>query len=173
MSVLKVQCAMLTAYTDVETIRALLGVNELEVEDSVILLPAYNLIAQEALLDLNPATLTMYGITAAADPKTSLQRRYYESVRLFTAASVAKSLLPALSMFAPQNLEDEKDKFKRFDNAVEKLRAGLDATTANMSAKILSLLNLLAPGSGGSAIAPFFRSFAGSVGIGNDPVTGV
>lgn len=163
---------MLTDYTSPDTVRALLGVHELEIEDAELMQPIHAFTITEGLLDIGAAVQTQYTAIAAtpAATRTSTQTRYYETVRFYSAALVAKAVLPALPMFAPQSLEDEKDKMKRFDGALDALQASLDATLANLKAKIVALVSILVPGT--PTASSVTRSFVSATGLAFDPVTG-
>jgi hypothetical protein len=163
---------MLTDFTSPETIRALLGVHELELEDAELLQPIHAFTVTEGLLDIGGAVQTQYAVIAALAPssRTATQTRYYETVRFYSAALVAQAVLPALPMFAPQSLEDEKDKMKRFDGALDAIKDSLNATLTNLKAKIVALIAVLVPGA--ITVTAVKRSFVSATGIATDPVTG-
>jgi hypothetical protein len=163
---------MLTDFTSPDTIRALLGVHELEIEDAELLQPMHAFTITEGLLDIGAAVPTQYAAIAAtpAATRTATETRYYETVRFYSAALVAQAVLPALPMFAPQSLEDEKDKMKRFDGALDALKESLSATLTNLKAKIVALIAILVPGT--FTAASITRSFVSATGIAADPVTG-
>lgn len=162
---------MLTDYTDAPTIRALLGVNDLEIDDDTILLPAYEFVISEGLLDLGSSVPVMYTTVAALVSRTATQARYYEQVRLYSAALAAQALLPTLPMAVPKKLSDSKATLERVDDPYTRLEASLQALLSAMRAKILETLVLL--DSGATVSATTVRVFAGVVGLGTDPITGV
>jgi hypothetical protein len=167
---------MLTDYTDPDTIRRLLGVSHMELEDETIQLPMHELLVEQALEALGSGYLPLYQTVAVIAPETRTadQRRYYEVIRLYSAASAAKSFIPALAMFSFKSLSDSKASVTRQDNAEKALQGHMDSLLSTMKVKAAALLESLAPGTAGSPAATptFFTGFAAAVGLGFDPVVG-
>lgn len=162
---------MFSDYTDTISVRALLGVNDIELEDATILLPSSDLIISEGLLDLGASVLTMYATVAALSNRTASQTRFFEQVRLYSAALVASSLLGSLPMFASKKLTDSKAAFERVDDPYSRLAESLKGMLSWLRPRVLTSLLILDPGASVSAAGA--RRYASAVGLGTDPVTGV
>lgn len=162
---------MLSDYTDTETVRAMLGVNDIELEDATILLPASDLIISEGLLDLGASVPTMYATVLALSGRTANQTRFFEQVRTYSATLAANHLMGSLPMFAPKKLTDSKASFERVDDPHTRLAESLKGMLAWLRPRILASLLILDPG---ASIAPTSaRRYASVVGLGIDPITGV
>lgn len=163
---------MLSDYTDPTTVRALLGVNDLEIEDGQFLLPAYELVIESGLDNLSVNVAPLYAVIAAlpVNTRTISQTRFYNSVRLYSGLLVAKDLLPTLPMAAPRKIADEKAALERIADPYKLLEANLTQTLQTLAKRILATLAVLDPT---KAVTGVTRRFASSVGLVLDPVTGV
>jgi hypothetical protein len=162
---------MLSDYTDTLTIRGLLGVNELELEDEVILSPASDITITDGLLALGASVPTMYATVVAVVSKTADQARYYEQVRLYSACLVANSLLGTLPIAVPRKLTDSKATFERVDDPFTRLEASLKVMMNGLKGRILATLLVLDPSA--TVVTTVSRVYGSAVGLGADPVTGV
>lgn len=160
---------MLLNYTDPITVRALLGVSDLEIEDSQLSLPLYLLAIESGIDKLNENVLPMYLTLAGVTSKSLLQTRFYNSVRLYAGTLVALELLPTLPMAAPKRIMDEKASVERVNDPYALLVANMKATLDALGARILASMAILDPT---KAVTRVQRTFAVSVGLAIDPVTG-
>ena len=162
---------MLTDYTDPITIRALLGVSDLEIEDAQLGLPLYVLTIESGLDNLNVNVMAMYLSIGTMPPTTqsTLQKRFYSSVRLYAAGLVAVEILPTLPMAAPKRIGDEKAVLERINDPYALLVENLQATLDSLGKRILASLASLDPT---KSVFRVRRTFAASVGLATDPVTG-
>jgi hypothetical protein len=162
---------MLSDYTDTLTIRGLLGVNELELEDDAILSPTSDITITDGLLALGASVPTMYATVAALTSRTADQARYYEQVRLYSACLVASGLVGTLPIAVPRKLTDSKATLERVDDPFTRLEASLKGLLAALKGRILATLSVLDPNA--TVVATVSRVYGSAVGLGVDPVTGV
>jgi hypothetical protein len=162
---------MLVDYTDTPTIRGLLGVNELELEDADILGPTADITITDGLLDLGVSVPSMYATVAALSNRTADQARYYEQVRLYSACLVASSLVGTLPISVPRKLTDSKATLERVDDPFMRLEASLKGLMSTLKGRILATLLVLDPSA--TVTATVSRVYGSAVGLGVDPVTGV
>lgn len=162
---------MLNDYTTPDTVRALLGINELEVEDSQLALDIYNLAVEAGLDELSANALPMYETVKAVPEasRTATQKRYYSSVQLYAATLVALELLPSLPMAAPRKIGDEKAVLERVNDPFKMLSENLAASLAVLGNRIKATLAVLDPSFTPTVVT---RLFASAVGLPADPVTG-
>ncbi len=160
---------MLSDYTDPITVRALLGVSDLEIEDSQLSLPIYNLAIESGIDNLSVNVMPLYLTLAALTSRSLLQTRFYNSVRLYAGTLVALELLPTLPMAAPKRIMDEKASVERVTDPYALLVANMKATLDALGIRILASMGVLDPT---KTVTRLRRTFAVSVGLAVDPVTG-
>lgn len=162
---------MLNDYTTPDTVRALLGINDLEVEDYQLSLDVYNLAIESGLDDLSISVLPMYETVKAVPEsgRTSVQKRYYSSVQLYAATLVALALLPTLPLAAPRKIGDEKAVTERVNDPFKMLSDNLAGSLAVLGARIKAALAALDPSFTTNVVT---RLYASAVGLPTDPVTG-
>ena len=99
-----------------EEVRAILGVNDLELKDETLDLPIYSLGLEHSLRKLAPVlSSTFLAIhELPTDTRTQKQNDLYTATRLYSAYSVARQAGIALSMYGPKTISDEKASFSRF-----------------------------------------------------------
>ena len=160
---------MLLDYTDPITIRALLGVSDLEIEDSQLALPMYVLTIESGIDSLSTEVMPLFLTTTALTVQSPLQKRFCSSVKLYAGTLVALELLPTLPMAAPKRIMDEKASLERVNDPYALLVANMKATLDTLGNRILSSMATLDPT---KAVTRLRRTFAVSVGLVIDPVTG-
>ena len=160
---------MLTDYTDPITIRALLGISDLEIEDSQLGLPLYVLTVESGVDNLDRNVMPMFLATKDLPSQSLLQKRFCSSVRLYAGTLVALELLPTLPMAAPKRIGDEKAVLERVVDPYALLVANLKATLDSLGKRILTSMATLDPT---KTVTRLRRTFATSVGLAVDPVTG-
>jgi hypothetical protein len=162
---------MLTDYTSPDTVRALLGINDLEVEDAQLALEVYNLVVESGLDALSVTVLPLYETVKAVPEasRTPTQKRYYSSVQMYSATLVALELLPSLPMAVPRKIGDEKAITERVNDPFKLLSENLAASLAVLGTRIKATLTILDPGFVSTAVV---RRFASVVGLSPDPVIG-
>lgn len=162
---------MLSDYTTPDTVRALLGINDLEVEDAQLALEVYSLVVESGLDNLDLRVLPAYETVKAVPEagRTSTQRRYYSSVQVYSATLVALELVPSLPLAVPRRIGDEKAVVERVNDPFKSLQQNLAASLAVLGDRIKAALSLLDPSFSSTSVS---RRFASTVALNPDPVTG-
>lgn len=168
--------AVITDFTTADAIRALLGVSSLEIEDAVILLPNYLLQFQLEVEDIDKGVgglATHYATVKAITPasnRTAAEQRFFDLYNMFAAYSVARQLLAAVDMFAPQQISDSKAVFARKDEQTLRLEQALMAGCTLVRNRLLAAYLVYAPAADVATTEQ--RSYVAAVGLGSDPVLG-
>lgn len=159
----------LTTYPD---IRAVLGVSDEELEDTELALSIRSTNMTLVLEDLTPTFESLY--TGIADTpqgsRTALEQKFYLASRLYAAYVVASDLLTSLPLFSFKSVTDgkaETDRFDRFEDVRDGVRAGL----GSIRIRLALMLQTLEPGT--VASTPSLPGLVAGVTLGTDPVTGV
>jgi hypothetical protein len=166
----------LLTYTSYDAIRAVLGVAETEILDSVLALPMYDLqftLDLEALDNGGGKAAAQYTTCSAIliGARTANQQRYIDLINLLCAYSVAQKLLDNLPMFAPQTIQEGKASTVRAPDAHALVRRGVETMLAKLTNLINTLLQVLDPTA--NVTLTTTRRNISSVGLATDPVTGV
>ncbi len=106
-----------TTYTSYDQIRALLGVNDIELTDAMLGLEVYDAGLSEDLLDISEDLESDYALAEAASPRSAKEERLWRTTRLFASFSCAKRVGTSLSMFGPKDITDGKAGLSRFSDA--------------------------------------------------------
>jgi hypothetical protein len=162
---------MITAYTSPDSIRAILGVSEQELEDVTILDPVYSTVLDEALYDLGLDLPDHFAIVQETAPKTRTQARFVNVVATWSAYQVAQQLVLSVKMFAPKTIKSEKDQFDRILDPYSNLRGDIEAMLDNLKVKIGALYGELFPSEPAVPETPA-RTLVIASPLGTDPVTG-
>lgn len=106
-------------YTSYDEIRAVLGVNDVELADTTLALGVYANNLSAELEDIDTAVPAKFEEVDAIDEtqRTDAQRRFYDNTRLFATYAVAKQLLTSLPMFGPKDVSDSKAAISRFSDS--------------------------------------------------------
>lgn len=162
----------LTTYLQLAEVRAALGVNEIELKDTVLNLPVYEMGLIRELnkvsTSLPAAFSTVSGI--AEGERTELQALLYRSVHEFAVYAVAKQVGVSLASFAPKDVTDSKASVSRFaGESYKQTLSELDEIYAVTRAALGAGWSAY---SGGSASDPTPGVFFVASPRGVDPVTG-
>lgn len=106
----------LTKYCEFDEVRSALGVNALELKDTVLSLPVYTM---GLLRELNKVSLSLAaafsGIEAQSPAsRTDPEQALFEATRLFSVYAVARQVGVSLPTFAPKDVGDGKATASRF-----------------------------------------------------------
>ncbi len=159
----------LTDYCTTNSIRAVLGVSEEEIEDTVILDPVYAVTLQENLADVNSGIIAAF--VAIPGSPTAGELRFKELVQTYAAYQVAQILLTSVKMFAPQTITDSKAQTSRVNDPYADLRGEILGSLDYFIPRVRSAYSTLYPVA--SVATNTARVFALNAGIAFDPVTGV
>lgn len=160
---------LITDYCTTDDVRSVLGTNDEEITDSVILSIGYSVNLQERLYDLSP-TIEAYfeTLTAIATP-TANQQRLIDLIKSFASYVTAQALIGTGPLAMPKSIEDSKAKMTRIDDPFKDVREAIAGMLAYLSTKILALYASLVPG--GTVQATVTPVYFQAVGIATDPVT--
>lgn len=127
----------LTSYCGFDEVRSALGVNDVELKNTVLSLPVYEMgLLREfnrISLSLAAAFLAISGKSPGA--RTDAEKALYDATRLFSVYAVAKQVGVALPNFAPKDVGDGKASISRFAGEPFKLVLdGIDAYYQTMRA---------------------------------------
>ena len=159
-------------YTDILTIRALLGVNPIELRDATVMLPPYLLAVEEHLDMLSPALQPLFVNIKAmpTDSRNTLQTRLFFQVQTYSALMAAIEIMPSLPMAAPKSIGDGKAKLDRIADPYTALQESLKVSARVLAQRLLDTLIKLDPTT--ILAAKIIRNFAGVAPLAVDPVTG-
>lgn len=106
----------LTTYCDFAEVRSALGVNDLELADTVLGLPVYEMGLVRELNKVSTSLNAAFSSLAAKDPddRSGAEALLYDAVRLFSVFAVAKQSGVSLGNFAPKDISDGKASVSRF-----------------------------------------------------------
>jgi len=106
----------LTTYCSFDEVRSALGVNDLELKDSVLGLPVYEMGLVREFSKLSTSLNAAFSAAAALPPgdRTEQQNNLYDAGRLFSVYTVAKQVGVSLPTFAPKDVSDGKASTSRF-----------------------------------------------------------
>lgn len=159
----------ITTYTTTNSVRAVLGVSEPEIPDTVLVDPVYEVMLKEDLRAMS-TTITAAYITVKADPTpTADETRFIGLFETYSAYQVAAQLLGSLAMFAPQQIEDASSKFQRNDPYAA-VRTAIAESLAYLRNVLLEAYAILVPAE--PAPATVTRTLVVNVGLGLNPITG-
>lgn len=106
----------LTTYCDFDEVRSALGVNDIELKDTVLALPVYEMGLVRELNKLSTSLNAAFSTVAAMDSgdRTVDEVAFYSAVRLFSVYAVAKQVGVSLPLLAPKDVGDGKATVSRF-----------------------------------------------------------
>ncbi len=161
----------ITTYTTTNSVRAVLGVSEPEIPDTVLVDPIYEVVLKEHLRGLS-TTIRAAFLAAVADlSPTADETRFVELMQTYAAYQVASQLLGSLPLFAPKLIEDASSKMDRITDPFASLRESLAASLAWLRGVLLEAYEVLVPAEPApSAVA---RTLVVNVPLGTNPITGV
>lgn len=162
----------LTTYCSFDEVRAALGVSPVELSNSVLALPVYEMGLVRELnrlsTSLNPAFSTVSRLLPA--DRTSVQQSLYEAVVLFSVYAVASQVGVSLANFAPRSVGDGKASLTRFsDNPYEDVMARIESWKEDARNGLIAAFNAF---EGQDAPAQTRSPLFLASGRGTDPVTG-
>lgn len=159
---------MLTDYTTFADVRAALGVNEDDIQDSVLSLSIYNILLTQDFEDIDVTIESVYATKSALTSPTAAESRFIDACRLFATFSIANQLTITLPLFAAQQITDGKAQVNRFDNPYKDVMAYVLGQYDRARNKLKDAFE--AVGETLTVVQPklYFKNFAPAT----DPVTG-
>lgn len=165
----------LTAYCELGEIRAALGVNDIELPDTVMNLPVYEIGLVRELnrvsVSLPVAFSTVMNI--AEETRTAAGQALVDATRLFAVYATARQVGVSLGSMMPKDVGDGKANLARFsDSPYKDVMNRVESMYAAARASLLETL-ILFTGVGTSTKSTVPFTVFGKSGRGSDPVTGV
>lgn len=116
----------LTTYCEFDEVRSALGVNDLELKDSVLALPVYEMGLVRELNKISTSLTAAFSSIVAKSlaSRTENELALSDSVHLFAVYAVARQVGISLPVFAPKDVGDGKATVSRF--AGEPFKATLE-----------------------------------------------
>lgn len=133
-------------YTTTDSVRAVLGVSEDEVEDVTLALQMYSDSLDLAMDGIDPDLQDTYTTVKAVDSPTKDQKRFLKQVTLYAAYQVASQCIAQLPMFAPILIQDGKGEQRRMLDPYEGLKVAIPAMMARLTSALVASLALVEPG---------------------------
>lgn len=163
--------AILTDYTTYDTVRAVLGVAEEELEDATLGLPMYLQQLQMSMEGIHTEVIPQYAAIRALDPasRTSVQQRFFDVVQVYSAYAISMTLLSSARLFAPQSVTDGRAQQQRFADPFDRLRDDVRGTLTDLKRRLESALEAL----GFSVDARSTKAYFSTAPLVSDPVTNI
>jgi hypothetical protein len=160
---------MIIDYASYDSIRAVLGVSQDEIEDSTIDLPLYEVLLSEDLRGMYSTLEADYHTVRAVATPSAAETRFVKILQTYAAYQVAYTLLGSVIMFAPKNISDGKASVERVDKPFAVLDANVSRTLSYVRDRLLDAYQAYNP----IKVAPatVTRSMIVSTSL-SDPVTG-
>lgn len=160
----------LTDFTTYAEVRAVLGVSEPEITDTVLALPMYEVLLTEDLRELNEDLEADFLAADALPSPTADQARFVYLVETYCGHKIGSLLIGSLPMFAPRVITDSSSGFERMADPYQNMRQAITDTLAYLRVRVLEAYATLTPAA--PAPIPTVRVLVANVGLGTDPVTG-
>ena len=159
----------LTDYTDYDTIRAVLGVSDEELEDTTLALPMYMDMLELGLGDIYNTLPELFESIKANPTPTPQQTKLVKVVQLYSAYFIASELLTSLTLFAPKRIADGRAEMERVVDPFKDVKEGVRTGLLNLRNRIRIILGDLSivP----NPVATFGLVYAVGVPLSLDPVT--
>jgi hypothetical protein len=164
----------LTTYCEFAEVRSALGVNDLELKDSVLSLPVYEMGLIREINKVSTSLPAAFSSVLAKSPstRTANESALYSAMHLFSVYAVARQVGVSLPTFAPKDVGDGKASVSRFSGEpFEKVLDRIDSMYLEMREGLRSAYEVYA---GGSSVAPNLTPATVFLASGRsyDPVTG-
>ena len=160
--------ATLQTFTTPDEIRAVLGVAVEEISDTTLELPVNLIQLQFELSDINSALESAYTASVSILPasRTSAEQLLVNTVQVFSAYAVARSLLTSLATFAPIKITDGRAETGRSADPFESVREGVTATYESLKKRVSNAYQATLGGVG----AVTSRTYFAAAGLSVNPV---
>lgn len=166
----------LTTYCEFDEVRSALGVNSIELSDTVLGLPVYEMGLVRELNRVSTSLNAAFSTIHSKFPvdRTLLEASLHDAVRLFCVYAAAKQVGVSLANFAPKDVGDGKATISRyagqpFNDVIDGVSELYSALRTEMRSAYEAFSSTSTNVSASTMPTTFFR--AGKRGY--DPVTGV
>ena len=165
----------LTAYCELDEVRAALGVNDIELPDTVLNLPVYEIGLVRDLNRVSSSLPVAFSAVSAVseETRTDTQQALADAVHLFSVYACARQVGVSLGAMAPKDVGDGKATISRFsDSPYKDVLQRVEAMYTAARGGLVESLNLYT-GSGTTTASTTPFTFVGKSSRGYDPVPGV
>lgn len=165
----------LTTYLELDEVRAALGVNDIELKDSVLNLPVYEIGLVRELSKISaslPVAFSTVSATALVS-RTETQQALADATHLFSVYACARQVGVSLAAMAPKDIGDGKASMSRFSDAPYKdVMTRVEAMYTAARNSLMEAM-ILYSGAGVQTSSTIPRTVFMAAGRSYDPVTGV
>lgn len=164
--------ASLSTFTTADEVRAVLGVADTELEDATIALPINVIQLQFDLTDIDAGLEATYIAKKEILPasRTPAEQLLVDTVQVFSAYAISRTLLTSLAAFAPARILDGKAEVERVVDPYAGVREGVLATFEALKKRVVSAYTAI---TGTTTATATSRSYFLAAGLNTNPVTGV
>lgn len=164
----------LTQYCEFDEVRAALGVNSIELPNTVLSLPVYEIGLVRELAKISESLPAAFLSVSDLDmeSRTAAQQQLYDAAHLFSVYAAASQVGISLGALAPKDVSDGKSSMSRFSDSPYKDTLERIATMlAGAKAFLIEAFAAINPSTSQSSSTVPFTVFKAS-GRSYDPVTG-
>jgi len=159
----------LTPYTDVDQVRAAIGVSSDDISDDTLNLKLYEVAMGAALRSVGPTFKTDLDALIAGTP-TADQQHLIDLAGLYATYAVALQLVTSAPLFALKEMKDDRTSDIRVDDPFKNLRENIQATMAYVLSKLTDAYLDLFPAA--EVLGTATPISGAAAGLAVDPVTG-
>lgn len=152
------------------SVRAVLGVSEAELRDTVLLQPIYLTRLTNQLEALHPDIVSDFAAASETDPMSGEQDRFVNLLQTYSAYVMAKYLVGAAPMFAPKTIKDDRTEAQRVDDPYKSLRSDIDESLPFLKIQLMVAYSKINSSSPLPSATARIRVLASPLGV--NPVTG-
>jgi hypothetical protein len=165
----------LTTYCEYDEVRAALGVNDIELSDTVLSLPVYEIGLVRELNKVSTSLPVAFSTVSniAEESRTDVQQALLDATHLFCTYAAAKQVGVSLGSIIPKDVGDGKASVSRFsDSPYKEVMRNIEIMFAAVRVSLSEALAAYSGAAAPSASTTPFTIFKAS-NRGYDPVTGV
>ena len=164
----------LTTYCAYDEIRAALGIGDIELPDTVLRLPIYEIGLVRELNKVSTSLPVAFSTVTnlSEENRTDLQQGLLDAVHLFCVYTVAKQVGVSLGSMVPKDIGDGKATMSRFsDSPYKDVMSRIEAMYNTVRMSLVSTY-VAYSGTGSTTVSTVPFPVFGKSSRGSDPVTG-
>jgi hypothetical protein len=165
----------LTTYCDYDEVRAALGVGEIELPNTVLSLPVYEIGLVRELNRVSVSLPVAFSTCSnkAEESRSDNEQALVDAVRLFSVYTLAKQVGVSLGSIVPKDIGDGKATLSRFsDSPYKEVMKNVEAMYAAVRVSLVDSLALYS-GVGDKTASTVPSPVFGKSARGYDPISGV
>lgn len=165
----------LTAYCELDEVRAALGVSDIEISDAVLNLPVYEIGLVRELNRVSTSLPVAFStiLSVAEASRTDTEQALFDATHLFCVYACARQVGVSLGSMVPKDVSDGKASMARYsDSPYKDVLDRVDTIYSSVRKSLIdSMILYTGSGTSGASTAPMtmFKASPRSY----DPVTGV